>query len=444
MHANTTTKIETDICIIGGGPIGLAFALAAATRLSLRVTVLETAPTPPVQLTTINATANTLDSRVYALSPASCALLAQLGAWQTMAAARLQVVNSMRIWGDSGRGDSESPDRSLNASSPPDLELGAMANAASTIIATMVEHNHLLDGLWQKVREQANISVVFAARPTVINVVESAVFVGFTDNDAVEKMLQSKLLVGADGVNSWVRRQAGFDAVGTDYSASAVVANFQCELAHGYAARQWFLGQSVLALLPLPDASAAKTQHPDAVIPLLPLTPHEVSMVWSCEHAHAARVMASADLAVEVSAQHGMIGAELGRLTLIGAPRKFPLSRRGAAQFVKPCVVLLGDAAHSVHPLAGQGANLGFGDVVALTETLATCGKFSNIGDLSLLQRYQRSRREHSTAVTLVTDGLYKLNRATNVPAQWLRHQGLQVLNRSQIVKRAMIGAATN
>ncbi len=411
-------NIETDICVIGGGPIGLTAALAAATQLGLRVVMLESASG---SLTGLPATVATpMDSRVYALSQASRVLLERLGVWQTMIAPRLQAVSSMRIWGDSDK-------LSHDVVTAPDLEL-AMPSMAT--IATIVEHNNLLNSLWQKVREQENIKVIFGVRPKTINVLEDAVFIDFTGGDQVDNKIKAKLLIGADGVNSWVRAQAGFDAVGADYSASAVVANFYCELPHGFAARQWFLGQSVLALLPLPNASAPAG--------------NQVSMVWSCEHDQAKNLMSSANLALDVSAQHGTIAAELGALALIGVPRKFPLSRRGAAQFVKPYIALLGDAAHSVHPLAGQGANLGFGDVVALVETLAGCGKFSNIGDVSVLQRYQRSRREHSLAVTLVTDGLYKLNRATSAPAQWLRHEGLQVLNQSLILKRVMMAAAAN
>jgi 2-polyprenylphenol 6-hydroxylase len=413
-------NIEIDICIIGGGPIGLAAALATATQLGLRVLVLESAAG---SLPEFPATATTpMDSRVYALSEASRIFLERLGVWQTMVAARLQAVTSMRIWGDSDK-------VSHAVVTAPDLELVTPSMAT---IATIVEHNNLLNALWQKVREQENIDVLFAARPKTIGVGENAVFIDFTGSDQVEHRIKAKLLIGADGVNSWVRAQAGFDAVGADYSASAVVANFHCELSHGFAARQWFLGQSVLALLPLPSTLTAAVAD------------NQVSMVWSCEHDHALNLMASANLALDVSAQHGTIAAELGELALIGVPRKFPLSRRGAAQFIKPCIALLGDAAHSVHPLAGQGANLGFGDVVALVEALAGCGKFSSIGDASVLQRYQRSRREHSLAVTLVTDGLYKLNRATNAPAQWLRHEGLQVLNQSHILKHVMMAAAAN
>ena len=414
---NSETDI-CDICIVGGGPIGLAFAIAAATQLSLRVTILESAPE---SIATFSAMAETpMDSRVYAISPASRTLLESLGVWQTMTAARLQAVRSMRIWGDSAK-------VSFDAITAPDLEFAAPTSAT---IATIVEHNNLLQSLWQKVREQDNISVVFSARPLSINTVENAVFISFTGIDNTEETLKTKLLIGADGVNSWVRTHAGFGAVGADYSASAVVANFQCALPHGYAARQWFLGQrgeSVLALLPLPSCL------PDS----------QVSMVWSCEHPHAQRLMTAENLAADVAAQHATIAAELGALTQIGAARKFPLSRRGAAQFVMPNVALLGDAAHSVHPLAGQGANLGFGDVTTLIETLAACGKFSSIGDVSVLQRYQRSRREHSMAVTLLTDGLYKLNLASNAPAQWLRHEGLQLVNRSAILKRGMMAAAT-
>ena len=403
-------NIEADICVIGGGPIGLSCALAAATKLGLRVAVLETAPEFPAQYLATTP----MDSRVYALSPASRALLEELGVWQTMAGARLQAVNSMRIWGDSAK-------VSHDVVSAPDLELAAPSTA--TQIATIVEHNNLLQSLAQRVQNNANITVYFSTRATAINMVESSVSIDFTADGLSSNCIKAKLLIGADGVNSWVRKNVGFEPVGADYSASAVVANFQCEKPHGYAARQWFLGQSVLALLPLPK--------------------QKVSMVWSCEHAHAGRLMCSTDLAQEVAAQHATIAHELGALTLLGTARKFPLSRRGAAQWVAPCVALLGDAAHSVHPLAGQGANLGFGDVVALIETLAACGKFSNIGDVSVLQRYQRARREHSLAVTLVTDGLYKVNRADSASAQWLRHEGLQIVNRSGLMKRAMMAAAT-
>ena len=332
------------------------------------------------------------DSRVYALSPANVAFLRGIGAWQAIPQARLAAVRAMRVFGDDG------------ASS---LEFDAY-RAGVPELAWIVEDGALQDALWQ------GLDALTPAEPERLEILEKSIRVTLRDG----RSLEGRLLVGADGANSFVRGAAGIAAAQSDYGQAAVVANFRCEKPQRETAYQWFQQGPVLALLPLPGG--------------------QVSMVWSLPLDEAQRVSGlQADaLCREVeAASHGV----LGRLELTAAPRSYPLRRLSAKRLVAPRVALAGDAAHVIHPLAGQGLNLGLQDVRELARMLAGRDEGRDPGDLRLLRRYERARAEPILAMNIAVDGLFTLFKGRSEVAVRLRNAGLNLTDRVPVLKNVLM-----
>jgi len=237
------------------------------------------------------------------------------------------------------------------------------------------------------------------------------------------RRVTSALVVGADGANSFVRRAAGIGATEKGYEQGAVVANFRCEKPHCGAAYQWFQGGPVLALLPLPG------KH--------------VSMVWSLPEAQAARIaaLAPADLCAEVETASART---LGTLELVTPPKSYGLRRLSARRMIAPRVALVGDAAHVIHPLAGQGLNLGLQDARTLSGLLGGREPMRDPGDWRLLRRYERSRAEPILAADTMVEGLYRLFGAQSSFAAGLRNRGLNLADRLEVVKNLLIRQAMN
>jgi len=229
--------------------------------------------------------------------------------------------------------------------------------------------------------------------------------------------VHGKLIVAADGGNSWVRQQTDVVVDRRDYGQLGVVANFECARPHAHIARQWFRADGVLAWLPLPD--------------------RRFSMVWSTDEVHARMLLSlpAAELAERV-AQAG--GHALGPMNLLGAPAAFPLALTRVDALVKPRLALIGDAAHGVHPLAGQGVNLGLRDARGLAQVLRE-RKLAGCGELPLLRKYARARKEDILAMQDVTDGLHVLFSSTRPGLARLRNAGLDFTNRLSLVKNLLL-----
>jgi ubiquinone biosynthesis UbiH/UbiF/VisC/COQ6 family hydroxylase len=242
--------------------------------------------------------------------------------------------------------------------------------------------------------------------------------------------LRAQLLIAADGANSPIRSELGISAKEESYSQNAVVANWICSSAHLETAYQWFLpGGDIVAMLPLPNK--------------------QVSMVWSTSPENAADLLKidSAGWTEKFSSiANGAIAAQLGELTLNSIPVTFPLRRIQASRFIGPAenpkVVLIGDAAHVIHPLAGQGLNLGLRDVASLLHVLSKRECFRLLYDIVLLRRYERQRQGDTSALLWVTDKLKKLFSASSNTEKQLRNWGLGMVNRSHFIKRRLIERA--
>jgi 2-polyprenylphenol 6-hydroxylase len=284
-------------------------------------------------------------------------------------------------------------------------------------LAYIVENRALQHALWERLRETPHVRLICPGRCA------SAAFDREVVRIALEngQELTARLLVGADGGDSWVRKQAGIAVSPHAYGQLGVVANFRTGKAHHGTAFQWFRRDGVLALLPLPGNRA--------------------SMVWSTPEAHGRELLAAQPeaLAAEVQAASQLA---LGELQLITPAAAFPLQLQRVSQLVKPRVALVGDAAHNVHPLAGQGVNLGFRDARELATVLAGRGAQNDCGDYALLRRYERARREDILAMQLATDGLQQLFAADAVWLERARNLGLKLLNAQPLIKTRLVRQA--
>lgn len=335
------------------------------------------------------------DPRVYALSPGNVDFLRQLRVWQRLPAERVAPVRAMRVFGDDARAE---------------LHLDAY-DAGVAELAWIVEDVELQRALWADLVPMPYRceALELGGREALLTCAEGA--------------LAARLVVGADGANSFVRRAAGIEAAERDYEQAAVVANFRCEKPHRDVAYQWFQGGPVLALLPLPG------EH--------------VSMVWSLPAAEAARIGALApdSLALEVQRASQSV---LGALQLASPVRSLALRRLSARRLIAPRLALAGDAGHVIHPLAGQGLNLGLQDARVLAQVLNNREPGRDPGDYRLLRRYERRRAEPILAMDMAVSGLFNLYSARNRFVAGLRSAGLNLADRLPVLKNALMRQAMN
>lgn len=375
-----------DIVIVGGGLAGLALAVALK-RSRLSIAVIETkVPAWPAGW----------DARIYAISPANARFLEQIGAWHHLDGSRIVPVRAMEIHGDAGGR----------------LDFSAY-DAGVGELAWIVEASAIQRELWETVRRQGNVTLFCPASPEALNI-DGAAAVTLTDGRTV----CGGLVVAADGADSWTRSAAGIQVSFKPYGHHGVVANFTTQRPHRDTAFQWFRDDGVLAYLPLPG--------------------NLVSIVWSTPAEHAEELLAlpgEAFCSQVAEAGRGRLGA----LSLIGPPAAFPLRLMRAPRTVAPCLALLGDAAHTIHPLSGHGINLGFQDARVLAETLVTKPEHVDCGDPVWLRRYERARKEEVLALQSVTDGLHNLFAPSFRPLALLRNAGLSLTNHLPIVKDALV-----
>ena len=380
--------------------IGAALARALAMEVRgarLALVSREAAPAPVPE--------DGFDARVYALSPGNAAFLACLGAWRAIAERHLTPVHRMLVHGDDGASQ---------------IEFDAYRGGASEL-AWIVEDRRVQAALWRALEGQEGLQRYCAATVRDLQVSEGSAVLRLEDGREVG----ARLVVGADGAHSLVRERAGISSAAQAYGQTAVVANFACERPHRNVAFQWFQGRA----------------RQGAILALLPLPGEHVSIVWSTASAHAEHLLAleGEALAREVAEA---AGHALGQMRLVTPPRGFPLQRLAAERLVAPRVALAGDAAHVVHPLAGQGANLGLQDVQALAAVLGAREPGRDAGDLPLLRRYERSRAEAILAMRATVHGLHRLFDAPGPVAARLRNMGLQLADRLPVLKNLLMRQA--
>jgi len=384
--------IDFDIIIVGGGLVGLALARGLCdTALQVALVEREVPAALPE---------GEWDARVYAISPGSEAFLRRLGAWPNHPE-RMAAIEHMRIFGD--RPDSK-------------LDFDAYESRVDHL-ATIVENARLVQALRGGLADSAQIHWFSGERCAAVEWQDDAVTLALQSGTS----LRARLVIAADGADSWLRAQAGIQVSEIGYAQTAVVANFNCSLPHRATAFQWFREDGVLALLPLPG--------------------ERVSIVWSARDDVAERLMrmTDAELAQEVGAASQ--GA-LGVLELITPAARFPLRCIRVHRLIGARLALVGDAAHNFHPLAGQGVNVGFADAQQLIGVLSQRGPERDVGTNALLRRYERARREDVAAMTALTHGLQRLFERPGTPIAWIRNLGLNVTDRFLPLKSLLVRQA--
>jgi 2-octaprenylphenol hydroxylase len=391
-----------DVLIVGGGPVGASAAAllqagACHARHPLRVAVLE--PNRPA-VTSIDAA---LDPRVSALSRASERILTAIGAWPLIPRSRMQPYERMRVWHESVQ------PRSVEV-----LEFDA-AYAGEPNLGYIVE-NRLIQTAALTAFEAAGGRII-AGELSRLRIHDQHV-----ELETSAGTLACGLVVGADGARSSVRESIGLTAETSSYRQTAIVANVRTELPHERTAWQRFLRTGTLAFLPLADGHS--------------------SIVWSADDSVASSLLAmSQSVFEEELLRHS--DAVLGAVKLQTDRVSFPLHKLTATRFTARRCALIGDAAHVVHPLAGQGVNLGLLDAAALCEVIAAARRIGeDPGAQSVLRRYERWRKSEIEPIALAIDGFNRYLAHGVGPLSRIAQRGLSLVNRSDEVKRFFITRA--
>ncbi len=386
---------NVDVVIVGGGMVGLGLAVALKGS-ALKVAVIEgQLPEPALD--------EAPDNRVSALSLASQRILQQVGAWRGIEARRLQPYGQMEVWEQDSFGRI-----AFDAASLRQPELGHI-----------VENRVIQLALLEAILDGDNIQLLSPARASSLQSGEAGSLLLLEDGRA----LSAKLVVAADGAHSWVRRQADIPLTSWDYGHHALVATVRCAEPHEAVARQIFTPEGPLAFLPLWQADLC-------------------SIVWSVPAARA-EALCQCD---EEQFNRQLTTAFDGRLGLCkveGARSAIPLTARYARDFARERLVLVGDAAHTIHPLAGQGVNLGLLDAAALAEQILrnqAAGK--DIGRLANLRGYERWRKSEAASMLAAMEGLKRLFAGSNPLKKLVRGAGLCAFDLLTPLKQSVIRAA--
>lgn len=394
---------SVDVLIVGGGPVGAAAAavLAQATqtdRSRLRIAVLE-----PRRQRTATTADEPFDLRVSAYSRASERILRVAGAWEGLPAQRVCAYERMRVWHESVA-PTASDALVFDAADVGEPNLGY-------IIETRLVQHALLEAA-----ERAGARVIEAGFAT-LSVNEDNVHVETTSG-----AIETRLIVGADGAQSAVRAAVGLTADMSGYQQTAIVANVATARPHEATAWQRFLRTGTLAFLPLSDGTS--------------------SIVWSADDEVATKLLAASpeEFANELNAASDLA---LGETKLVSERASFPLRRLAAHHYVAHRCALIGDAAHVVHPLAGQGVNLGLLDAAALVELIGAARRErEDPGALRVLRRYERWRKTEATTMSTAIDAFDRLLAHGTGPLARVAQRGLGWVNRSPEVKRVFIRRA--
>ena len=390
-----------DVIIVGGGMVGASLALALA-RSGLQTALVEQQTLQPCSLSIDDP----WQPRVSALTEASIKLLNYLDVWEGIVALRACPYTHMTVWDGEGTGEVE-----FDAKTLPQKNLGH-------IVENEVIRNALLQQL-------ARSPVGCFDQQTALEYKLSG-----QGGEIVLKngeVLAAPLLVAADGTESRLRQLAGIPANQKDYKHQALVTTVETELFHHHSARQVFLDSGPLAFLPLQSQGEQ----------------HYCSIVWSLLPAEADRIDALSDdvfcRELERAFEH-----RAGSILKVDKRFRYPLRQRHARQYHRQGVVLVGDAAHTIHPLAGQGVNLGFMDVAVLAdELIKAAGRGDDYFAPHVLDRYQRRRIGHNSLMMAAMTGFQNLFGANEPGIRWIRNTGLSLTNRLPLIKDMIVGQAT-
>ncbi|MBK4989489.1 4-benzoquinol hydroxylase [Pseudomonas sp. S36] len=393
-------EMRADLLIVGAGMVGSALALALR-HSGLHVLLLDGGP---LTVRPFDASA-AFEPRVSALSAASQRILERLGAWEGIAQRRATPYCHMQVWDGSGTGQ---------------IHFSA-ASVHAQVLGHIVENRVVQDGLLERLHD-SDVGLLPNARLEQLRRSGKDWLVTLHDG----RQLRAPLVVAADGANSAVRRLAGCETREWDYLHHAIVTSVRCTAGHQATAWQRFTDDGPLAFLPLSRDGAQDW----------------CSIVWSTTPEHAERLMALDEPAFNKALQQAFEG-RLGDVLQTDARVCVPLRQRHAKRYVDEGLALIGDAAHTIHPLAGQGVNLGFLDAAVLAEVLiGACERGERLADVKVLGRYERRRMPHNLALMAAMEGFERLFQANPLPLRWLRNSGLKLVEQMPEAKAVFVRQA--
>ncbi len=369
-----------DVIIVGGGLVGSSCALALGKALPEYKIAL-------IEATKPNFTYAGFDNRIYAISPKNMANLLSLVT--DLDDSRFGTIEQMSVAGDSNS----------------KIEF-SHNDCHAQYLSKIVEYRNLQKSLLNEIEKHENISLIYTQ---LMDKLDNAETVKLYDKNG--QIYEAKWLIAADGANSFVRRQCKIEPQQINYYQSGVVANFKCEKPHYNTAYQWFLDSGILAYLPLPD--------------------NQISIVYSTDE-YQKLLDLSSDEFCKCIAQ--LSGNKLGNLELVNPPLAFPLKLNLIDKLYENKVIFIGDAAHTIHPLAGQGVNLGFGDVWELVKLF----KLNQINTTDL-NRYSALRLTEVKTMQMLCHGLNRLFSNRSGLVKFVRNSGLNIFNKLGVIKKQLI-----
>ncbi|MBW8192684.1 FAD-dependent oxidoreductase [Neiella marina] len=389
---------SVDIVIIGGGMVGLSAAIGCA-RLGYQVVVVDQAKPP-------QAASDVIANRVSAISAASQRWLTQLDSWAGIEAQRATAYQTMAVWQADQLGELH-----MDAN-----ELGQPA------LGHIVENQVVTYALFQQAQQQTNLQLLYQSQCQQLHLNEREAWLALEGG----QMIGAQLVICADGANSWGRQQANLPLTFRDYGHHAIVATVRTEQPHQHCARQAFTAAGPLAFLPLHDE-------------------HLCSIVWSIPPAQAEQLMALPDDGFNRKLT-AAFDAQLGLCRVEGERAAIPLTMRYARRWLKHRLVLMGDAAHTIHPLAGQGVNLGFADAAAFVAELAQLTEASaeslDLGEQQHWRSYERQRKTAAVEMIAAMEGIKQAFSLQASPLRGIIGAGMNLVNQLSPVKNALVKKA--
>lgn len=391
-----------DVIIVGAGLVGLVLA-AFLIKQGLRVALIEMGKVGPQELKP-----NEFQLRVSAINSSCKQMFSDLGVWQNVVASkRLSAFEKMFVWDSVGRGEIHFDSTEVGES------------CLGYILENAVLHNALL----KEIEKNPNISIFQNCLPLNLSKTQSEIKLHFKRNDhpsSPVEIISAELLVGADGANSWVRQEANIETYTWPYNHQALVTTVECELPHQKTAWQCFLPDGPLALLPL---------HPSNVC----------SIVWSATPDEIKRLNALDEKNFNTEITHAFEN-RLGNLRKISDQFTVPLFMRHAKKYINDRVALVGDAAHTIHPLAGQGINLGFADAWSLAKLIIeTKQNNKDCGEYVHLRQYERNRKSDNWVMILGMEFFKRLFQSESSSLIHMRSLGLKTANKMGLIKEQFI-----
>jgi 2-octaprenylphenol hydroxylase len=405
--SSANKKTDYDLIIVGAGLVGATLAASIASHSSnqnIKIAVIDQGAAP--EIAPLTKASPAFDPRVVALTQDSIKLFESIGAWSTIESMRACPYRFMRVWDNEGTGEI-----SFDASELSQPQLGVI-----------VENRILLSAVLAVLARLDNITLLRGE-----SVSELAAQANNENNNKCSKritlnngqILQASLVIAADGAHSKIRELAGLKVRSWSYQQKAIVTTVKTENSHQDTAWQNFLVTGPLAFLPLDHVSK-----------------QYCSIVWSLDNTEADRLMALPDDKFKVELARAFQN-RLGAIEHIDKRFCFPLTQTHAVSYIAPQIALVGDAAHAIHPLAGQGVNLGLLDAAALAAEITRASeRCLPLSDESILRRYQRARKQNNLQLMALMESFKRLFGTKNLSVRWLRNTGIKKINKLTPVKK--------